>query len=374
MAHLDQHDGATAAAGTGAPATPAGTSGGRGGRPHAPGTRTFAAVTAIALGCVALTACGGGGTSKNADGTTTVTIGIAGNIFDVPIKLAEANGYFSKQGIKVKYVTLTASTGASALESGSVQFLNDSPTDFLSAVGKKIPETAIAADGGGNPLGLIVSTKFAKAHGLTADTPAAQVAKALDGSTGGSSSANTKGEASVYLKAYGVDAGKVKWVSLPSPAADKAALKSNQIDWFVTSQPSPLEIQDSGDGVVVADSIKVPAWSSAQAGYGQFVVGRNSYLSQHADIAGKVATAVQQATAYMNAHLDSATVQTVAQKALPGVPAAVIKTALPQVEWPKSGEMTDGEWTKTLAFINSLGALTKQAQVSSDDWTNKYLK
>ncbi|WP_328460015.1 ABC transporter substrate-binding protein [Streptomyces sp. NBC_00448] len=337
------------------------------------GARFVAAGSAVVLCAVALTACGGGGTSKNSDGTTTVTVGVAGNIFDMPIRLAEANGYFSKQKLKVKYVTTTAATGTSALESGSIQFLNDSPTDFVSAIGKKVPETAIAADGGGNPLGLIVSTKFAKAHGLTADTPAAQVAKALDGSTGGSSSANTKGEASVFLKAYGVDAGKVKWVSLPSPAADKAALKSNQIDWFVTSQPTPLAIQGTGDGVVVADSIKVTAWSEQEAGYGQVVVGRNSYLSQHADIAKKFATAVQQATAYMNANIDSATVQTVAQKALPGVPAAVIKASLPQVGWPKSDTMTAADWTKTVTFVNSLGALTQEAKVTSDNWTNKYL-
>ncbi|BBB01260.1 hypothetical protein RVR_8575 [Actinacidiphila reveromycinica] len=320
-----------------------------------------------------LTACGGA-SAADADGMTTVTVGVAGNIFDMPIRLADANGYFGKQKLKVKYVTTTAATGTSALQSGSIQFLNDSPTDFLSAVDRRVPETAIAADGGGNPLGLIVSTKFAKAHQLTAATPAAQVAKALDGSTGGSSSANTKGEASVYLKAYGVDPGKVKWVSLPSPAADKAALKSNQIDWFATSQPTPLAIQDTGDGVVVADSTKVKAWSEEQAGYGQVVVARNSYLSQHADVARKFATAVQQATAYMNANLDSATVQKVAAGALPGVSASVIKASLPQVEWPRSDAMKLSAWITTMTFINSLNALESgQAIVSSDNFTNRYL-
>lgn len=336
-------------------------------------TRVLAAATAVALGGVLLTACGSG-SSTSADGTTTVTVGVVGNIFDLPIRVADANGYFAKQKIKVKYVTTTAATGTSALESGSVQFLNDSPTDFVSAIGKHVAETSIAQDGGGNPLGLIVSTKFAKAHQLTAGTPAAQVAKVLSGSTGGSSSANTKGEASVFLKAYGVDPGTVKWVSLPSPAADKAALKSNQIDWFVTSQPAPLEIQGSGDGIVVADSLKVPLWSAAQAGYGQVVVARNSYLSQHADVAKKFATAVQQATAYMSSHLDSATVQSVAAKALPGVPASVIKAALPQVEWPTSDAMTAADWAKTVAFINSLGALTQPAQVTSSNYTNTYLQ
>jgi NitT/TauT family transport system substrate-binding protein len=342
--------------------------------PSRAGARAVAVGSAVALGAVALTACGGDNAGEVSDNTTTVTVGVAGNIFDMPIRLADANGYFSKENLKVKYVTTTAATGTSALQSGSVQFLNDSPTDFLAAVDRRVPETAIAADGGGNPLGLIVSTKFAKAHDLTASSPADQVAKALSGSTGGASSANTKGEAAVFLKAYGVASSKVKWVSLPSPAADKAALKSNQIDWFVTSQPTPLEIQNTGDGVVVADSTKVSAWSEEQAGYGQVVVARNSYLSQHADIAKKFATAVQEATAYMNANLDSAAVQNVAQKALTGVPASVIKASLPQVEWPESDTMKLSVWIKTLTFINSLGALDSgQAIVSSDNFTNKYL-
>lgn len=355
---------------TGAPARPTSRSGGTF-APHR--ARAAAAASAAVLGAAALTGCGGSGSGTSADGTTTVTVGVAGNIFDMPIRVADANGYFARQKLKVKYVTTTAATGTSALESGSVQFLNDSPTDFLSAVGKHVAETAIAADGGGNPLGLIVSTKFAKAHDLTADTPAQQVAKALDGSTGGSSSANTKGEASVFLKAYGVDPGKVKWVSLPSPAADKAALKSNQIDWFATSQPTPLAIQNSGDGVVVADSIKVTAWSEAEAGYGQVVVARNSYLAQHGDVAKRFATAVQQATAYMNTNLDSPTVQKVAQDALPGVPAPVVKASLPQVGWPKSDAMTAAGWTKTVAFINSLGALDRPAEVTASNYTDKYL-
>jgi NitT/TauT family transport system substrate-binding protein len=331
--------------------------------------RGLVVLTAAALGSALLTACG----DSAGDAGDTVTIGIGGNIFDIPFQVADANGYFTQQGLKVKYVTLTAATGASALESGSVQFLNDSPTGFLSALGKHIPETAIAVDGGGNPLGLVVSTKFASDHGLTAASPAAQVAQALANSTGGASSANTKAEAGLFLKAHGVDPTKLKWVSLPSPAADKAALKSSQIDWFVTSEPTPLDIQHSGDGIVVADPIKVPAWSAAEAGYGEFLIARNSYLSEHADVAKKVATAVQQATAYMNANLDSGPVQAAAQKALAGVSAEVVKASLHQVDWPKTGAMSAAGWDKTLAFINSLGALPQPATVTADNWTNKYL-
>ncbi|WP_435132284.1 ABC transporter substrate-binding protein [Actinacidiphila sp. bgisy144] len=340
------------------------------GRWRRPGRMRAGAVCAAAvLAAGLLSACGGG----DAGSGSTVTVGVGSNIFELPIRLAEANGYFARQGLKVKFVTLTAATGISALESGSVQFLNDSPTDFASAVAQHVPVKAIAADGVGNPLGLIVGTSFAKAHGLTAATPAAQVAKALAGSTGGASSSNTKAEAGLFLKAYGVAPDGVKWVSLPTPAADKAALKSHQIDWFTTSEPAPLQIQAEGDGVVVADATKVPVWSNARTGYSEVVVARSSYLGQHAATARKFATAVQQATASMNAHLDSPAVQAVARKALPGVPAGVLSSSLRLVDWPARATMTPAGWRTALTFINSLGALPQTAEVAAGDWTNTYL-
>ncbi|WP_433887623.1 ABC transporter substrate-binding protein [Streptomyces sp. CA-111067] len=332
-------------------------------------TRFLGAAAATALGVTLLTACGDTGSGSG----SSVTVGVGSNVFEMPIRVAAANGYFAEQGLKVRFVTISASTGASALQSGSVQFLSDSPTGFLSAVEKNVPETAISVDGVGNPLGLIVSTSFAHAHHLTAATPAAEVAKALDGSVGGASSTNTQAQTGIFLKAYDVDPGKVKWVSLPSPAADKAALKSNQIDWFTTSEPTPLEIQESGDGVMVADAVKVPVWSNDNVGYGELVVARSSYLSQHAATAEKFVTAVRKAAAYMHTHLDSPEVQSVAQKTLPGVPADVLKSSLALVDWPTSGAMSATGWNTTLAFINSLDVLPRTAKVTSDEWTNTYL-
>lgn len=339
---------------------------------HHTGARTLALTSAAALGAALLTGCGSGSTSVGADGKTTVSVGISGNIFDLSIRLADQNGYFDKQNIKVKYVTLTAATGTSALESGSVQFLNDSPTNFLSALSKGLPELAVGTNGGGNPLGLVVSDEFAKKHELTADTPAAQVAQALADSTAGASSANTKAEAGLYLKAHGVDPTKLKWVSLPSPAADKAALTKGEIDWFVTSEPIPLQVQHDGDGIVVADSLKVPQWAYADAGYGQLVVVKKSYAISDAATVKGFATAVQQATAYISGHPQDKTVLSVAQKTMTGAPDEVLRSSIEQVEWPKTDELTDAGWNKTVAFVKSIGAVP-DAKVSSGDWTNKYL-
>ncbi|GGU08692.1 ABC transporter substrate-binding protein [Actinomadura citrea] len=332
--------------------------------------RIIASAAALVLGSALLTACGG---SADSGGDGTVTVGSNGNIFDMPLKLADSAGYFRKQGLKVKFVTTTASTGTSALQSGSVQFLNNSPTGFTSALAKKVPEVAIAVSGLGNPLGLVVGKKFATAHKLTAQTPAAQVAQALAGSKGGVSSANTKAEAGLFLKANGVDPGKVTWVTLPSASADKAALNSDQIDWFITSEPIPLQVQNEGEGLVLVDPQKAPMWAAAQAGYGEVVVATKSYLSGHADTAKKFVAAVQEANAYLAAHQADATVMSVARKAQPGVPDPVLQSSIALVEWPKSGAMDEAGWNKTLAFVNSLGALPGGTKVTTDDWTNKYL-
>jgi ABC-type nitrate/sulfonate/bicarbonate transport system substrate-binding protein len=254
-----------------------------------------------------------------------------------------------------------------------VQFLNSSPTGFLSALAKGVPQVAIAADGLGNPLGIVVSKKFADTGKLTDTTPPDQVAKALAGSIAGTSSANTKAQASMFLKTRGVDPTKLKWVSLPSPAANKAALNSGQIDWFITSEPTPLSIQDAGEGVVVADPLRVPEWSPEQSGYGELVVARKDYLDKNPEVAKKFVAAVQEATAYMNTHVSDAALLEVTMKAMPGIKGPVLQASLKQAGWPTSGAMNDEVWKKTLAFVNGLGVLTKVMDVTANDWTNKYV-
>lgn len=342
--------------------------------PRALHARALALSTVAVLGAALLSGCGEQGkVSVGADGKKTVSVGVSGNIFDLSIRVAEENGYFDKQNIKIKYVTLSASTGTSALQSGSVQVLNSSPTSFVAALDKGLPEQSVATNGGGNPLGIVVSTAFAKKHHLTAATPADKVAKALANSTAGASSANTKAEAGIFLNAHGVDPATMKWVSLPSPAADKAALAKGEVDWFITSEPIPLQVQHAGDGIVVADPQKVPQWSYGDAGYGQAVVVKKSFAKADADTVKGFVTAVQQATAYLRAHKPSdKAVLAAARKTLPGLSDSVLSSSVAQVDWPRSAEQNEAGWKKTAGFVKDIGAVPDPA-VTTDDWTNTYL-
>lgn len=333
--------------------------------------RAVALATALALGVTMTAACGE--SSSGQGGPAAITVGSGESIFDLPMRVAQAKGYFQKQGLQVTFVSTNASTGPAALESGSVQFLNSSPTGFLSALAKGIPQVAIAADGLGNPLGIVVSKKFADANKLSDATPVEQVAKALGTSIGGASSANTKAQASMFLKTRGVDPTKVEWVSLPSPAANKAALNSGQIDWFITSEPTPLSIEHAGEGVVVADPKRAPEWSADQSGYGELVVTRKDYLEKNPEIAKKFVAAVQEATAYMSTHLDDPELLNLTSKEMSGIPVPVLEASLQHAGWPTSAAMDDATWKKTLDFVNGLGVLTKVMTVTANDWTNTYV-
>jgi NitT/TauT family transport system substrate-binding protein len=337
--------------------------------------RGLALTAALAVAMVPLAACAGSAStaSTNSAGTTSVVIGLGGNIFDLPEKLAVDQGYFTKEGIKPSFVTLTSATGVTALESGSVQILPASPLDLVQAVSKQLPIEAVSAVGSGNPLGLVVSTKFAKAHNLTSSTAAATVAKALSGSTAGYSSANTKAEASIYLKADGVDPTTINWVELPSPAADKSALTTNQISWFVTSEPVPLEIQGQGDGVVVASEQTVPQWNATSAGYGLFTAVKQSYATANPKVVKEVVAAIKEATAYINANPTSPAVLKAAEQTLPGVPDSVLTKSVQQVTWSADGSMSQADWNTTLSFLTSLGSVQGGAKITSSNWTNKYL-
>lgn len=331
------------------------------------GTRVRVIAAVLALCASLLAGCG----AANPDGLPTVTVGVGGTIFDTPLRVAAAKGFFRAAGLNVNFVTLTASIYAVALQADSVQFLNDSPTDFLTAIGRDIPEIAVNMDGAGSPLGLIVSTRFAHQHGLTAQSPPAVVAKALIGSTGGTSSPTTKGQAGIFMREFGVDPGAVHYVTLPSPAADKAALQNNEIDWFITSEPVPLEVQDAGAGVVVASPNSVPAWTIPRSGYGQIVVVRKSYADANTDLVRRFVLAVQQGSAYTRAH--EAEAVSIMDKTMTGVARPTLLASLRLVDWPTTGTMSQDGWLTSMSFISKEGALPKGTTLSTTGWTNQYL-
>lgn len=328
---------------------------------------------------VALASCGSSSHNNHATqaaadhSLTNITVGtVAANINALPIWVAQAKGYYRREGLNVKLSALGGEALSSALQSGSVQFLEDSAASFQAAVAQHAPQIAVAAVGSGFPIGLIISTKFAREHQLTSTTPPAQIAKALIGSTGGSSSAPTTGQAGLFLNEFGVKLSQVKIATLSSPAADVAALKSGRIDWFLTSEPLPQLTESQGSGIVVGTPANVPAWTPAKAGLAEVAVTSHSYASDHPDIVRKFVSATQAATQYIAGHKQQ--VLPIAAAQMSGVPKPILLKAYSIFGWQKSAKMSASMWRAGTATNVKIGVLHHTIPFTENvDWTNKYI-
>jgi NitT/TauT family transport system substrate-binding protein len=329
----------------------------------------------LVLGLVA-TGCGSSSAvSRSSDGTVNVTVGVSGaNVNILPVWVAMKKGYFSRHHINVKLAVLTPTTTNSALTSGSVQFLAGSAKNFLTAVEHGTDQLTVAQTSLGVPLGLAVSAKYAKAHHITASTPLATVAKDLVGSTGGSSSESTTAEVNLFLRQYGVDTSRMKVATLSSPTIYQSALKAGRIDWFCTSEPTPLQAQAAGAGIVVANSKNVPAWAPDKMGPGNITITTKSYASKNPDVVGDFTRAMQDAVKYIHDNEQSDALVDIASAESPGVPRNVLKEAISEIDWPGNSRMTAAQWTTGVAFTASIGAAAASTKVKEGtDWTNKYL-
>jgi NitT/TauT family transport system substrate-binding protein len=203
------------------------------------------------------------------------------------------------------------------------------------------------------------------------DSPPGVVAKALIGSSGGASSSVTKGQAGIFMREYGVDPDSVHYVTLPSPSADQAALRNNEIDWFITSEPVPIEAQASGAGIVVAGPGAVPDWSIARSGYGSVVVVRGGFADQNAGLVRRFVAAVQQGSAYTRTHENEAA--SIMKQTKPGVTASTLLASVRLVGWPATGAMSESGWATSMAFISKEGSLPGGTRLSRSGWTDQYL-
>lgn len=324
----------------------------------------------LAAGCANSTAA-----TRSSDGTVNVTVGVSGsNVNILPLWVAQKKGYFKQHHVNVKIAVLTPTTTNSALTSGSVQFLAGSAKNFLTAVEHGTDQLTVAQTSIGVPLGIAVSNKYAKAHHITASTPLATVAKDLVGSTGGSSSESTTAEANLFLRQYGVDTSKMKVATLSSPTIYQSALKSARIDWFCTSEPTPLQAQAAGAGIVVANSKNVPAWAPDKMGPGNITITKKSYAAKNPDVVSDFTQAMQDAVKYIHDNEQSAALVDIAAAESPGVPRDVLKEAISEIDWPENSGMTAQQWSTGVAFTASIGAADAKTTVKEGaDWTNKYL-
>jgi NitT/TauT family transport system substrate-binding protein len=290
-----------------------------------------AAVTRVVLGllvaALALAGCSSGSDSgassggPAAPGTSKVTLtSFNGSFASLSVYVANRKGFFTKHGIAPNFVTVSSGSAAmQAMLSGSADMANVAIFEALSAAskGENVKYIVGAATGS---FGELVVGKNVQIGDKSAGYP--NVIKALKGKKIGVSS---KGSATYYALAYTLQqaglnpATDVTIVPAGTLSAQVAALKSGQLDAFMSQEPVTTQVTSSGDGQVVYYEYKgtrPPVFDNLIT---NGIAASDDYIAKNPNAVKGVHDAVQEADEYI-AGLDQAGVTALATTVSPDFP------------------------------------------------------
>jgi NitT/TauT family transport system substrate-binding protein len=349
------------------------------------GKRRVFRATALSIGAATLlAACGSSTTASSSSPSTSsaasttsapvsVTLAKAVNIepFAVP-NVAQSLGYFKKEGLNVKTVTVAGSVVATtALESGSVQFILASPSAVMLAKAKGIPLLSVGEIEKNSDLQLVVSNAWIKAHHLSPTQPLTQIIKGLEGSKDATLSTTDKAAMKQFEQVAGVPSSSISEVSMNSASAMEAALEHNLAQEFILSPPDPQIMQAAGLATVLASVAQLPYQSNIPF---TLLITTPSYAKAHPTVVSKMVKAFQKAVTQMSKGSSGAVAAL--QPLYPTLKPAVIKSSLLSLPLNPSMQQTQTGWKNALIGSQKTGLVPANDNVNISEgslWTNQFL-
>jgi NitT/TauT family transport system substrate-binding protein len=302
------------------------------------------AVAALALaGCSSDPAPSGSGSGSGAGPTKVTMTSFNGSFASLSVYVANRKGFFTQHGIEPNFVTVSSGSAAmQAMLSGSAEMANVAIFEALTAAskGEDVKYIVGAATGA---FGELVVGKDVVLPGESSGYPT--VVADLKGKKIGVSS---KGSATYYALAYVLkQAGlnpdtDVTIVPAGTLSAQVAALKSGQLDAFMSQEPVTTQVTSSGDGRVVFYEYQGQRPPLLDNLITNGISTTDKYMAANPDAVKGVHDAVKQADEYI-AGLDQAGVTDLAAVVspdFPGIDKAVLAQAISHYQKLYSATMT----------------------------------
>lgn len=320
-----------------------------------------AATAAVLAG--GLTACvGSGGTPSVTVGKAVDTIGFAA------LDVAQAKGYFAREGVQVKLTQLGGSSVASsALQGGSIQFAAAASLPLLLAREKGLPFVSVASMDYGVPLQFIVSTSYQARHPFGESSAPLRRMTALGGSRLAPVSSTDTGFFQLLLARAGMPKNSVSLVRFQSVSAAVAAMKHNKIDGTMGSPPNSLAPVLDGSARLVLSARDIPEFRDMSY---DLLLTTKKFTTSHPDTARKVVTALGMADDFIIAHPDQA-LQILAEH-FPGYSTDVLRRSLALVTFSPGARQTAEQWDNAVRTYVSAGLVKPTQAREGDAWTNQY--
>ena len=253
--------------------------------PGAPAATTAAATTAAAA-------------ATPAPAKVSIMVGGLNKQIYLPNKLTEALGYFAEQNLTVDLIDEPSGKDTTVeVVAGNVDFGSGSydHTIDIAAAGKSITMVALLLQEPGEFV--MVSKQKADTIKSPKDWKSVNA-----GVTSIGSGTHTLMRA-MTIKA-GLNVSDVNFVAAGAGDTFIAAMKQGKIDVGITTQPTVLRMQKTGDGQLLVDLSKVDTTRAALGGDYPFisVFARADYIASHKDVTQRVVNAYVKTLKWIQTH------------------------------------------------------------------------
>jgi NitT/TauT family transport system substrate-binding protein len=210
----------------------------------------------VALGLAAgLAACGSAPASSNSQtqkSLTNITLAQGtDSLLWAPLYIAQANGYFAANGVRVLTPVTGSTVAVTAVLSGSATAAATGMSDGLASAAAGKPVVDFASVDVRSTDDVVVSKAFAARANLGPHPTFSQRVSALKGATIGitGTGAETNQEIEWVFKKYGLPATAATYEPLSTPAAALAALEHNEVQAIIYPPPTPQSAIVAGAAV-----------------------------------------------------------------------------------------------------------------------------
>jgi ABC-type nitrate/sulfonate/bicarbonate transport system substrate-binding protein len=293
--------------------------------------------------------------------------------------IAEDMGFWSKQGLKVKIVTISGVGAMNAVFSGSADFSNSSGQTIIRAKVRGQNVLTIANTFTGLIHELVVSNELAKAAGVTLDSPLEKRIAALNGKKIAINATNAipHGILRVLVRKGGLNPERDITVAVMAPEASIAAIKNGAIDGMVQSLPWSLIPPQQGIGITLASNLRgKPDLPEYLPMVFNGIVTRPELCKQKPTVCARMAKGYIDAMTYMHSNPKESI--ELLRKKLAGNDDAVFEDSYKlMLGWtPKDGRMTEEGWAKAQELMVAGGMIKAEEKLASftDIYTNEYIK
>ena len=337
------------------------------GRPHAVGRGAGILVVTLALASFAFWV-------EPASAQTMPTVKIGKAVDTIPftaVDVAQAQGYFKQNGVKVEEELVNGSSAASAaMLGGSLQFTCEAANPLMLARSHGVPIMSVAAFDDGVALQVLVSTKWLEKHPVPPNATLKQKMAALDGAILGEVGTTEQSFFGILRTWAGLPPTTgYKVEKIDSLAAVALAIQRGIVDISIQSPPHSFELTQKGFAKDFADHTNVEQFNNVAY---DILTTTSSYADAHPEIVKSVATSVAQALEFIHTHPDEALA--LEQKHFPKLDRSVLQQSLAFIPLSKDGMQSQKGWDSAVALAQQTGLIKGVASAPEGVyWTNKYI-